>query len=407
MLIRRRARRWIPSLRECVEARPGHLLASVDYEAGELITHAQSCIWITGYSELARALLAGIKPHNALGARILGTTYEAFQARLKQEKACVNSRQSAKPANFGFPGGLGPIKLVHQQRKQGPDTPHPSGKRLVKDDNGKLVPGYKGLRFCLLMDNALACGIEKVSSWGRRGRERRIAPTCKRCIECALRLKEVWSQQWPENEGYFEFINECVDEGMTVTRQMLARWPHLREVYDADTRLAPGEIMQHVSGRIRCVTSETKDSPFCAAANGFFQGLLADAAKAAVRRISRECYDASYRVPAQLHANSLSTPFAGTQSPLYGNRLIVFQHDEVIPELREHDAHEAATRVSEVMVDELRYYCPDLAPVVAAPPALMGRWLKGAEPKYAISGTDKPANTNDRLVAWEPKALAL
>ena len=167
------------------------------------------------------------------------------------------------------------------------------------------------------------------------------------------------------------------------------------------TRLSPGEIFQHVSGRIRQVSTSETDSPFCSAANGFFQGLLGDLAKSAVRRISRECYDRTYRVPHQARYNSKTSKYGGGQSPLYGSHLIVFQHDEVLPELREDQMHDAAMRLSEIMVEEEMYYCPDLVEACKAPPALMRKWYKGAEPAYRRGGM-KPADANDVLVPWEP-----
>lgn len=399
--------KYIPSLRECVEARPGFVLASVDYDSGELVTHAQSCIWLVGYSRLAEALKKKLKPHNALGATMIGLTYEEFDKRMKgedlvQKLFCKNARQAAKPPNFGYPGGMGAVKLVLQQRKQGPDTPHPSGPQMIEDDAGNPVRGYKGLRFCLLMDNAEACGIRKLREW----KGRRIPPTCAACIQCAVRLKEIWLKQWPENKKYFDIVQDCVQNGMYIDGDALRRWPHLAEVFRPNSRLAPGEIMQHVSGRIRQVATSDTESPFCSAANGFFQGLLGDLAKSAVRRISRECYDRSYRVPDFAHENSRKSRYGGGQSPLYGSHLIVFQHDEIIPELIEDQAHDAAMRLSEVMIEEMMWYCPDLAPAAKAPPALMRKWYKGAEPKYAISGKDEPANENDKLVPWEPKIAA-
>ncbi len=376
---------WVPSLRECIMARPGFVFSSEDYEAGEMITHAQSCLWLTGHSALAKALLNDFKPHNALAATMIGMTYAEFEAR-KNEKNCVNARQAAKPPNFGYPGGMGPVKLVHQQRKQGPDTPHASGPNMIKDEDGKLVPGYKGLRFCILMDGAPQCGGP--GNMSREHNDRPIAPTCTHCIECAARLKEVWLRQWPENEDYFKLINSYVKKGMLIDHDMLRRWPHLAEVYKPNTQLAPGEIMQHFSGRIR------GDIDYCSAANGFFQALLADACKSALRRVGRECYVRGTKVPMMAHANSLTSAFAGMESPLFGSRPIVFAHDELILEHPEAIAHEAATRTSEIMVEELRWYCPDMAKACAAEPTLMRRWYKGAK-KVVVNG---------RMVPWEPRA---
>lgn len=373
---------YIPSIRECIEARPGYLLCSTDYDSGELITHAQSCLWLTGNSKLAEALVSGTKVHNMLGASMIGISYDEMMARSK-DKVCKNARQAAKPGNFGLPGGLGPVKLVKQQRVQGPDTPHHSGPTLIMDpDTREMVRGYKGLRFCILMDDAPACGIQKTMLW----RDQKIPPTCTACIECAVRLKKLWLQQWPENKQYFEFINNCIDFGQCITGEMLERWPWLKEVYAPGTQLAPAEIMQHHSGRVRGALD------YCSAANSFFQGLLGDLAKAAVRQVSRECYDKTYRIPSQLWVNSRKSAYAGIRSPLYGSHLVAFQHDELLTELLQDNAHDAAMRISEVMCDAMRFYCPDLASAAKAPPALMRRWLKAAEPVFE----------NGRLVPWEP-----
>ena len=37
-------------------ANTGWVFSSSDYNAGELVTHAQSCIWLVGYSKLGDAL---------------------------------------------------------------------------------------------------------------------------------------------------------------------------------------------------------------------------------------------------------------------------------------------------------------------------------------------------------------
>lgn len=362
--------------------------SSEDFAAGELITHAQSCLWITGHSELAIALLHKVDPHSAFAATILGVSYEEFIKRKKEPKF-KNARQAAKPPGFGYPGGMGSAKLVAQQRKQGPDTPCERGPSMIKDGD-KMVRGYKGLRFCILMGYAEECGLKKLKTWGKYSR--RIDPTCEQCLEAAEHLKALWRQQWPENGPYFEYVNQCVDSGMVITGEMLERWPHLKEWYYEDQQLAPGEIMQHVSGRIRQVATRSTESPFCSAANGFFQGLLADIAKAAHRQITRECYDPTIVVPEYLHHNSVSSAFSERRSPLFGSRVPVFQHDEVICEHPSSVAHEASARVSEVMCDKMRWYCPDLADAAAAEQTLMRRWYKSAE-KVVHHG---------RVVPWEP-----
>jgi hypothetical protein len=378
-------------IRECIVARPGRVFCSVDYEAGELITHAQSCIWITGHSALADALNIGIKVHNAFAASMMGISYDEFQRRLKAgDPRCKAMRQAAKPGNFGFPGRMGAAKLVIQQRKQGPDTPCENGSTwiIIEDDHGHetKVRGYKGTRFCILMDGATRCGAledgtpNMINEW--KGRD--YSPICKRCVECAERLRAAWLEQWPENVEYFATVKHCEEFGQPLTPE--------QTIILGVEELKAGEIVQHVSNRIRGGKMGA-ESIGNAIANGWFQGLLADATKAALRRASREMYDSSFRMA------------DGSMSPLYGSRFILFAHDELIAELPEHCAHEAAVRLSQIMEEELKRYCPDLAPAVKAEPALMRRWYKGATPWYAVGGKS-PANENDRLVPWEPKAKA-
>jgi hypothetical protein len=226
-------------VRECIVARPGHVLISCDYEGAELVTHAQSCLYIVGWSKMAEALNSGIKVHDALGARIGGVTYEHMLANRKTDKVLGNYRQAAKPPNFGFPGLMGAPTLVLQQRKQGPDTTGPDGRV------------YKGLRFCILAGGARTCGVEKITQWKRR----QLPPTCKACVEVAENIREIWLQQWPENVPYFDYV---------------------KRVHDT------GEMTQHVTGRVRGGAS------MCATANGYFQGLAADIMKLAICRVSYE-----------------------------------------------------------------------------------------------------------------------
>lgn len=317
-------------IRECIVARPGKVLCSCDYGGLELVTHAQSVRWILGWSKLADALNSGVKVHDALGASMAGWSYDEMLRRAKEgDKAAKAYRQAAKPANFGFPGGMGAVKLVLQQRKSGPDTEGPDGRK------------YRGLRFCLLTGGETTCGHTKVTKWGKAPYEREIPPTCRRCIECAEEIRDKWFRQWPENKPYFDYISQIVD-----------------------TR---GEIEQHVSKRIRGGVA------FCDAANGYFSSLAAEGAKHALCRAAFEEYVVQ-------------------DSPLYGCRTILFAHDELVVEMPEDRAHEAAQRLSQVMVESMRIYTPDV--IVEAPPALMRRWYKGAEPVYV----------DGRLVPWEPKS---
>lgn len=381
------------ALRACVRARRGFVLCSCDYNQGEVVTHAQSCLWIVGESRQADILLAGKEPHSMFGAAVLRVDYDEFFKNKKKNKTYANARQAAKPWIFGKPGGMGAVKLVQNQRAQGPDTPCPNGPVEVEDGKNPdgtphMVRGYRGLRFCVLMAGAHACGVcpdgspNMATRWGKGDYERDIAPTCRACLECAEKLQSDYFEQFPEARKYFRFTSDVVEHGQPLTDEQCDDHglPH-------GSQLDPGEMCQHVSNIIRGGVT------FCDCSNGYFQSLLAVAAKRALRRAQRECCDSSYVVPSDACPGGKVSKYAGKRSPLLGSRCIVLQHDEIIAELIESLAHEAAERLSEIMVRALQECCEDMAPVIKAPPALMPRWYKSAEPLYHYG----------RLVPWTPE----
>lgn len=104
-------------VRECFTPRPGWVFAGADYDGLELRTVAQSCLKLVGHSNLAKALNAGLDPHLQLAASILGIGYEEAKARKKAGDHEIDmARQTAKVANFGFPGGLGVERFVDYAR---------------------------------------------------------------------------------------------------------------------------------------------------------------------------------------------------------------------------------------------------------------------------------------------------
>lgn len=328
-------------VRDVIIPRPGRVFCSVDYTGGELVTFAESCVERIGFSRMGEILVSGKDVHCALAADMMGVDYDDFFHHLKKLKSKRHKdfRQGAKPANFGFPGGMAEVKLALQQRKAGPDTPHPAGPSEVWDDGAKtFVPGYKGLRFCTLIGGAERCGERKVTEWRRRP----TPPICVRCVECAADLRAAWFRKWPEARPYLDWHSRNVD--------------------------GVGEVVQLYSGRVR------GGADFCAEANGDFQALLADIAKRALCRISREMYDRT------------------RGSVLYGSRMVVFAHDEVFSEVPEDVAHECATRKVDIMVEEFRKGCPRHAAACKAEPALARRWYKQMEAVYK----------DGRLVPWEP-----
>lgn len=307
--------------RECILPRDGFVFYSVDYEGLELATHAQSCLWLLDESKLADVLNAGGKPHDMLAARLYGKTDAQYAALLAAgDKKAKALRQAAKPANFGFPGGMGAAKLALAQRMGGPDTTAPDGTQ------------YRGLRFCILLGHAQRCGEKKrMVRVGERNEDGQApeVPVCAACIDAANELRNAWFKQWPENVSYFEFINERVGD-------------------DRATKF----IVQHVTGRIRGGVN------FTSAANGYFQGLGADGAKRALYAVVKEQY-------------------TDRASVLYGSRNILFAHDELIGELPEARASDGVKRVAQIMVEQMKTVLPDVA--IRAEPTLMRRWYKEAK----------------------------
>lgn len=382
--------KYIPSFRECVVPEKGWVLSSEDFKAGELVTHAESCHILVGFSDLGDVLLSRdsngdpMDPHADLAALVLGVTYEEFIAR-KKEKRFSDTRQASKPQNFGKPTGMGSPKMVMQQRMQGEDTPHSTGPSKVDDGNGNLVPGYKGMRYCILMGGSGPCGgPDKTVMWYR---DRAISPMCEECLQRCDELGEVWKKKWRENRPYSNHINKVIDHGQTITWDLLRRWPWLQEWYSSGEQLAPGEIMQHFVGRIRGGLTFTE------ASNSYFQAYLADITKAAYCQVTRECKDRTFRVPTQLYENSIVSPYAGMDSPLFGSRAPGFYHDEVFATHPEVQGADAAWRISEIMRDTMRWMCPTHADAAIAEPTLMGPWNKAAA-KVIHGG---------KLVVWEPE----
>lgn len=278
-----------PGIRECFVPRPGYVFASADYDQGELRTLAQVCLRWLGHSRLAEVLNSGLDPHMIVAAQILGRPYEWCIANRKLPEVDL-ARQTAKVANFGFPGGLGAEKLV------------------------------------LFARMAYHVTITK---------------------EQAKELKQQWFAAYPEMREYFRYIEKMKQPDGTFTVKHL------------------------FSGRVR------GNVFYCVACNSPFQGLLADAAKAAGYLIARGCY-------------------RDRSSPLYGCRIVNFIHDEFILEVPDDGpdyvrANAAANEVARIMSEVSQWYCPDVRLTTEA--KLMRRWSKKAK-RIVVDGHLVPWDTH-------------
>lgn len=240
-------------------------------------------------------------------------------------------------------------------------------RHLTRGENLETtVEAYEGLVYCLTVDTDAVLVRDRgktvvtrqCSNFGlpgglgaatfvefAAGPDYRITLT----IDESKQIKESWLSAYPEMIRYFADIGRLCNEG--------------------GGRFT---LVQPRSGRLR------GNCTFTNGANSNFQGLTADGMKDALFHIAREQYDPTYR-----------------HSPLYGTRTNAPIHDEVFMESPEEQAAEAGERVSEVMVERMSHWLPDIP--VTAEAALMRRWSKAAG--------DAVRNKQGRLIPWEDRAL--
>jgi DNA polymerase-1 len=157
----------------------------------------------------------------------------------------------------------------------------------------------------------------------------------------AFEIRGFWEEAWPESQPYFDWVNSQVESPFPLIKQLFV------ERYRGDVS-------------------------FTEAANGMFQSLAADAAKAAGFLIARACY-------------------VETDSPLFGSRPVNFVHDEFVVEVLDDErAHDRAVELARLMCVGAEPFLPDVPP--EAEPLLCRKWSKSAK---AVR------DENDRLVPWD------
>jgi DNA polymerase family A len=160
-------------------------------------------------------------------------------------------------------------------------------------------------------------------------------------LDEAFRLRDFWLHAWPEAQLYLDYVKGIIRGGQK-------------------------QVKYFMSNRYR------GDLIFTEAANGFFQALAADAAKAAGFLIARACY-------------------AEPESVLFGSRPIMFVHDEFVLEVSDDErASDKAHELSRLMVLGASPFLPDVPPVVE--PMLGRKWSKSMKAVH---------DSNGRLVPWD------
>lgn len=180
----------------------------------------------------------------------------------------------------------------------------------------------------------------------------------------AKELINRWLRKYPEMKLYFRWIRKMFES------------KNITEVLDDDfedgRKKKLIDIQQEVSKRIRgkCRYTQT--------CNTMFQGLTADAAKAALVEVSYRCY----MVPT---------------SAMYGSRPVLFIHDEIILETPIELITAAAKELEEVMVEVYSRYTPDVR--VTADAHAMFRWSKKA--KTRRDTRDTSIDPRGKLLVWK------
>lgn len=353
-------------VRQCVRARGAWcdfptemVLSSTDYSAGELCALAQVTYWLFGYSRMRDAIITSGDPgilHSELAAEIMSISLPEFLTRLKaKDKTAVDYRQASKPKSFGAPARMGSPKIVATNRKKNAGFTVCEG-GPARDEKGR--EGYWGIRFCVLVEGAKRCGIEKITSWSPSGKAAfayDCAPVCKRCVEIeAYVLTPAYFRRFPEMKDFHKHVAEQID----------------------NHKLAPSVVWDAEAGRPRIIR-ERGGLDFPAFCNNYFQGMVADIGKDAFITITRECY--------------LGIKDDGSPSPLAGCRAPCFVHDEPLSELILDTAHMSGPRIGEIMIASGYKFAPDV--VWKAESALSFWWDKSMESVYYKSG---------KLIPWGP-----
>lgn len=227
-------------IRECYVAREGWALTSVDFPALEMITLAQVLFWRYGPNAMQAAINRDDDLHCRLVAEMVGKPYDGIVAVKKKDPYIANLRQAGKAGNFGFAGGMGPVKFVISKRK----------------DKSDEFPN--GIRFCELLGRQKKCGETPMEvEW----RGNKYSPFCPVCAVCAVEIREAYLKAWPE---MVQFFRDCSTE--------TSQHEHGGWLTIPGTNVIRGPLT------------------YTSYANGHFQGLAAVGAKRALWEVTKASY---------------------------------------------------------------------------------------------------------------------
>lgn len=309
--------------RGCFTTRSGCTLIATDYGQAELVALAEICFQAFGYSKMRDLLNADMDIHVDFGSQVMGARSGQV---ISYDQAWAMHKSKG---GIHLPSGQHVLQdmrdFVEQEKKAGVIS-----SMLMMGDMrtlGKCADfGYPG-----------GLGWASFQSYARKAWNVTLTGAQSK------QLKKDWLRHFPEMQDYFRWMGRLMENGG-----------------------GTADIQHLFSNRWRGKCRYTQ------ACNNLFQGLTADAAKAALWEVSRACYTIK-------------------SSPLYGCRPVLFVHDEIITEARREQAAAAAVEQSRIMVDVYSRYTPNVK--ITAESHLMDFWSKDAEPEFDQRG---------RLIPWEP-----
>jgi len=147
----------VGNVRECFVPREGSTFVFCDYDTLEMRSLAQVCIDLFGYSSMADALREGKDLHLDMAAEIAGIEYEEAQRLFKGgDRHIKELRRHAKPANFGFPGGMGPSAFRDYAAQYGVELNFLESKELKNTFMRKWPEMDAYFQYCTRISNTTA-----------------------------------------------------------------------------------------------------------------------------------------------------------------------------------------------------------------------------------------------------------
>jgi hypothetical protein len=349
-----------------------HVLLPLDYSQIELCGLAQVQYNWFGRSALGDAINAGQDAHVLMASDLLELSYDdAINLKKQRDKKLKTYRTMSKALNFGLPGGLGENKFIVfamtiYKVKIKPTRVSTELREGYVEIDPELMSNSL---YLTALPEDLRVRAEASSRQTRSGSQ----PIVFIMPDGVPRVPTWWVA---EQTGTVYVLNQSYEH---LRSMWYKRYPEMPMYFDRvkDIRSRNGDaIVQEVSGRMRARTT------FCSASNSFFQGLVADGAKAAGCALSREAYVGN--------------------GPLRGTRPVVFVHDEWVLMSPLDRFRAAAEAGCQIMVEQMQRYIPDVRVVVE--PAAMRRWTKDAdEARYNSRGElvcEEDWRLNQGLEEW-------